>query len=273
MRCEPVTFRMTILPVVLLVIFVGVSPPAYTEVLSWQVLQGVGSFYGLEEGTVAYLPIPRDRKGAEETIEFRVLPESGKYSLNKKPSHWFLVNHRTGDRSKTTYLGVLIIPVYPHDQTPDFGVFLQRNSGWKRENAPAFKTGEIKETYEEKTIHDFISAHTQPNLTEMDSRFRPLQWHGIPKFGKSHSWAKRARWKHDLIVNGSMFRASFSPPIPESANMLLKAYLLRFTPTHRPESENRLIFKFSGKNVIAAHVKLFSPNSPEYDSQYFLSFK
>ena len=267
------TFRMTILPVVLLVTLVGVSPPAYTEVLKWQVVEGVGSFYGLEEGTVAYLPLPRNLGEAKETIEFRVLAESGKYSLKKKPSHWFLVNHRTRVGSKTTYLGVLIIPVYPHDQPPDFGVYLHRNSGWVRENVQAFETGKVEKTYEEKTIHDFINAHTQPNLTEMDSQFRPLQWHGIPKFGKSHSWAKRARWKHDLIVNKSAFRSSFSPPIPESANMLLKAYLLSFTTTHRPKSDNRLIFHFHGRNLIAAQIKLFSPNSPVYDAQYFLSFK
>ena len=268
------TFRIKILLVILLVVMVSVTKPYFAEELTPQVVKGSGAFYRLQEGAVAYLPDAIKLKDAKATIQFRVLAESGNYSLKKKSTpHWFIVNHSTSSSLQTTYLGISIIPVYPHNQTPDFGVYLYRNSGWKRENSGEFVTSEVKETYEMKTIRDFVNAHAQSNLSEMDSQFYPLQWHGIPKFGTNHSWAKRARWKYDLIVDESKFRASFTLPIPESANFLLKAYLIRFTPTHKATSDKRLVFHFDGRNVIAAHIKLFSPNAPKYDAQYFLSFK
>ena len=267
------TFRIMILLVILLVVMVSLKKPDFAEELRQQVVRGSGAFYRLQEGAVAYLPVAKNLEDARATIEFRVLAESGNYSLKKRPSHWFIVNHRTSGSSKTTYLGILIIPVYPHNRTPDFGVYLYRNNGWKRENSGEFATGEVKETYETKTILDFVNAHAQSNLSEMDSQFYPLQWHGIPKFGTNHSWAKRERWKHNLIVDESKFRASFTPPIPETTNFLLKAYLIRFTPTQRATSDKRLIFHFDGRNLVAAHLKLFSPNTPKYDAQYFLSFK
>ena len=296
-------FRLILVLVFSLLVWLSVAQPVFPQVLKPRPVRGVKPFFDSAEGTIAYLPNAENESHARASINFWVLYESGKFTLRKKTSHWFIVNHKTEASSKPnyTYLGVLIIPVYPPTYLPEFGVNLHRNSDWARvkstQNNPVDIVGpenvvdpknvvdldEVNETYEKKTIADFVNAHAQSELTEMDMQFYPHKWHGVPKFGKkshgvpefkkNHSWAKRARWKYDLIVDESKFCSSFVPPIPESANMVLKAYLLRFLPTHKPTSDNRLVFHFDGRNVVAAHIKLFSPRSADYDAQYFLRFR
>ena len=54
---------------------------------------------------------------------------------------------------------------------------------------------------------------------------------------------------------------------------MVNALLLKFKTTIKVISHDRLIFGFSGKSPIAAYIKIFSPDAPEYSGEYFLTFK
>jgi len=243
------------------------------KTLSPAIVRGIGQFFQTGAGTVAFLPLVKNKGDALNSVDFRVLQKNGAYEIQKQMKYWFIVNHFHKRATETTYLGVQIVPIYTQETKPKTPIYLRRNEKWTRKDDKSFDGKEEKrKAFENKTINDFIKFHGETiSLEDMDAKF--FKWHAIPKDSEKDSWEKRTRWKPSIPFNSKKFRNSFSNPLPQNSSMMINAILIRFSTTNKKSSKNRVVFGFDGKQPIAAYVNIFSPDALEFDNEFFLTFK
>jgi len=242
------------------------------ELQSPLTIRGVGQFYRTAPGSLAFIPYAESKAAAEKAVRFKTMVKSGAYKIRSQSSYWFIVNHKTNEDPEATYLGVEIIPIYSNSITPQTPVFLKRSDKWFRENDPDFVGDSVvKKAFESKTIEEFINSHQgQAELSDVDKSF--FKWHGSPLGSSKQSWMNRMRWKPSVAIYSDEFRNSFSPPIPKDSSMMVNGLLIRFETTTRVSNYRPVVFGFNGAEPIAAYVKVFAPDAPEYDKELFLTF-
>jgi len=244
------------------------------ELLEPLLMRGIGQFYRNPTGTVAFLPYADTEQKARDSIDFHIFPENGAYRIKKQSAYWFIVNHRSDASPEVTYLGVEVIPVYREKFQPRTPVFLHRNSNWVRPGDRSFNgKSSVRAAFEGKKIEDFLKFHRAGiSLDEFDREFQ-FKWHATPEGSNKNSWDKNVRWQPPYSINSEEFRNRFSPQLQENSKMMLNGLLIRFLTTNRITSGNRLLFGFDGKDPIGAYINIFSPDFPEFDREYFVTFK
>lgn len=256
-----------------LVAAVILQTPCYSaELIEAVPVCGVGAFYRTSPGSFAFIPNAQTESGAHKAVFFRKFGRSGAYKIRPQDSYWFIVNHKTNGVPEATYLGVEMIAIYPSGVKAQTPVFLRRNANWVRAGDPGFKGNIDKRAFDNKSMDDFFSYHyDESNRGEMDQAF--FKWHASPYNSNRDSWGNRLRWQPSEKLRSDKFLKSFFEPIPSDADMTFNGMLLRFETTKANMSKNPVVFGFDGADPIAAYIKVFSPDAPEYDKEYFVTFK
>jgi len=241
---------------------------------NYEPVRGVGLFYSRSPGTVAFIPNAMTREEAEGAILFHILPSDGAYTLRRQSQYWFIVNHKTSSDPEVTYLGVEIIPIYPEEISPYAPVFLRRNEGWARPQDPKFNGDKSdQKAFETKKICDFLNLHHEASvLSKMDDDFG-FKWHAVAKQSTKNSWETRVLWQPTSGIDSDGFRNRFSPPISQNSKMMINGQLIRFEKTNNLRSNKPVVFGFDGRKPIAAYVRIFSPDSDEFNWEYYLTFR
>ncbi|MDX1491735.1 MAG: hypothetical protein R3332_10630 [Pseudohongiellaceae bacterium] len=232
----------------------------------------VGLFYRSASGNVALVPNVTRRENVLSAPQFLQLGESGAHQLRKQDKYWFVVNHRVSGPTEISYLGVEIIKIM--NIPLGSPLYLIRNKNWTRSNDPDFDGSKAdSRTFTGITQTDFYELHERESqLSNFDAALEGFKWHARPNGASEDSWSRRSLWLPTFDVLSEDFHSRFDPPIEQNANLLLDARLLRFSTTNKLNTENPVVFDVTGANTEAVYIKIFSPDAPEFDRVYFLTF-
>lgn len=254
---------------------VAIFRPCYAgEKINFVPVRGVGTFYvSTPPGSVAFIPYATTETGARKAVEFHKFGRPGAYKIRRQDSYWFIVNHKTNNEPEATYLGVEVIAIYPSGVPAQTPVFLRRNANW---NIPGDRNvngkSDKRKAFADRTMDQFFSYHHEESKRDdMGKIF--FNWHGYPANSIRDSWDNRTRWQPSKDLRSDEFRNSFAIPTPSDANMMVNGMLIGFETTAKNVSRTPVLFGFDGAAPIAAYLKIFSPDAPAFDREYFLTFE
>lgn len=263
----------------LLALVLATSSSARAEFL--QPIDGIERFYNIGTGTVALLPHATDREDCENAMHFHVLPADGAYNIPRQSQYWFIVSNQGGDTVRYTYLGVELVLVLsvPRQLRLAHSVVLYRNNGWRRTDDPKFDPEAIRKAFpptRPSPIEEFFRVHMSGRLKDMDQLF--FQWDGTPIDSDENSWKAHQAWVPSRPGSDGKSQVNnlvkdFQPPFSPSDPVQLEAYLLRFAVSPSPSRKNRVCFKMRGSDVKGAYIRLFAPNTPDFDRNFFIRFQ
>lgn len=245
--------------------------PAFAaELIDPTTVNTVASFFRMPPGTVAHLPQAETKEDAKAAWVFSILGENGAYQIPAKRECWFIINHRDTSRDQGTSTFAAVQMALFGDTGFKEPILVYRNAGWARPDDDISVLDEITEQ-SKGSMADFFDLHRQDDVKLLD-QFLGVLWHARATSDSKHSWEKRYYWDHDVEkFDSSDFRDSFIPPISESKNMRHQSYLIKFSTTHRVDSERPVLFKFNCQNNDHAWLRIFSPDYQEFDRIYYLS--
>ena len=245
------------------------TPQSLAEQSKTKKITGVANFFDrTATGDLAFLPkVTSATRIARPTFYDWFSEDNNAYRMKRRTGrHWFFVNHRSPKNPKHTYLGVQIILIYDYEFADP--VYLYRNEGWFSDN-PNNCNGEFEDTVDSLSIERFYTIHSGRNLSDDAIE----KWHATPCQSLIHSWKERRKWSPGIILTSSEFSDKFEPSLPDDYKLALQTRLIKYERTKRRIPDKPLDFFFTPGAAIAAYIRLFSPDDPDFTRNYFIRYE
>lgn len=226
-------------------------------------------------GVMAIMPNVKSQKEAKSEYKYVAFKKSGTYKLEgniaQKNDFWFVNNHRLGDStsddlSSHTYIGVMIAKVLLHQDNLAYPLHLRRNEKWfdleDNKSLSSFR-GQSS-----STATEFMKIQHKKDLELFKDKFG--DWHALAnKEPRLSSWEQRKEWS-DYNLD-CLKQISNSNNLTDS-NILVEARLMKFQPTNMDNPEKPVAWKVQLGEAEAVYIKTFSPISPDFVKEYYISF-
>lgn len=229
-------------------------------------------FVGQSPGSVAFLPTVGDMRYLDRVGTYQLLPQSGHYVLAKKGNYFFRVNHAAADEKKS-YLGVVVVLIYPDSIDHRNAIHLTRNNAaWSAGAGRVLSKDASGPSDPEVSIADFYSAHDQSDVVAADALLK-FTWHAEISGEDVSTFRQRAKWRQSNPEGSAQVFSQFLRLIGVDSAKYKKAvtaHILQFTTTPNPTKP--VVFWFNADHASGAYMRLFSPIGPEFDRYFWFKF-